>query len=72
MRNFNIQFSGKDFPEGRPSSFTISTQDEATAKAWGQKQLGAWRVDPATIRCVVTEMFVPVEPAQKQKPSKKG
>ena len=56
MKRFRIEFSGQGYPEYRPSSVTMWSQDVATAEQWARKQLGAWGIDVPSIKSSVAEV----------------
>ena len=65
MKRFYIEFSGQGYPEYRPASVTIWSQDAVTAGQWARKQLGVWGADLPTVRCEISEVKEepPPEPA---------
>ena len=67
MKRFRVEFSGQGYPDYRPASVTMWSQDASTAEQWAKKQLAAWKADLPGVKCVVSE----VKEEQPQPQSKK-
>lgn len=63
MKRYRISFSGRNYPDYRPASVVMFSQDTATVDKWVEKQLATWQIDPKEVKYVVKE-----EPKQEEAP----
>lgn len=67
-KRFRIEFSGKKYPEYRPTALTILAPSEERAKQWARTQLELWHISSSDrVRVVVTEVLI--EPEKQEETS---
>lgn len=72
MKRFRVEFSGQGYPDYRPASVTMWSQDASTAEQWAKKQLVAWGADLPGVKFAVSEIKEeqPAPQAVQEKPKK--
>lgn len=56
MKMYRIEFSGREYPNYRPSMVKIFAPDQERAKEWAKKQLRAWFVEESHAKVRITEI----------------
>jgi hypothetical protein len=70
-KRFKVDFSGKGFPEYRPTCCKFRAPDLERAKEWASKQIVIWGLDPKTVKAKVIEIPEDPKPEETKKDKKK-
>ncbi len=70
-KRFKVEFSGKAYPEYRPTSVTMRAPSAERAREWADKQLHAWGIAPKAIKVKVEEIGEAPAEADVEKKAKK-